>query len=593
MQTIKKSLSLLTVKEKRRLVFILMIMILMALLETIGVASILPFMAVLTNPSLIETNILLKNMYQTSKMFGVENNQQFLFALGILVFLLLIISLTFKAITIYIQILFMHMCEHSISQKLVERYLHQPYSWFLSRNSADLGKTILSETQQLINYGLNSLMEIFAKGMVAISILALIILTNPKLASIVGLIVIGFYGLIFYFLRLYIDRIGRKRLFNNQLRFTLVSEVFRTIKEIKLANLEKLYVKLFSNASEIFARTQAHSKIFSQLPRFILEAIAFGGILLIILTIIFQTGSFNSAIPIISLYVFAGYRLIPAIQQTYASFINLRFSNPAIEKLYDDLKNLEIINVIQDQELLPLNKEINLKKISYNYPNNSRTVLKNINLKISAKTSVGFVGTTGSGKTTLADIILGLLKPQSGSIDVDGKIITERNLRYWQKSIGYVPQDIHLLDDSIKNNIAFGVEKTLINEDAVIKAAKIANLHDFVSNELQQKYQTIIGENGIRLSGGQRQRIAIARALYHSPKVLIFDEATSALDNETENSVMESLNKLNKDITIIIIAHRLSTVKNCDKIFLLENGELKREGTFDNLISIKENYSIN
>ena len=593
MQTFKKLLFLLNSNERKRAGFLLVMIIIMALLDMIGVASILPFMAVLTNPGLIETNLILESMFQISNMFGVENSQQFLFALGFLVFVTLVTSLIFKALTTYAQVSFILMREYSIGKRLVEGYLHQPYSWFLSRNSADLGKTILSEVQHVIGNGMNPLMELISKGMVAISLITLLIITHPKLALIIGFSLSVAYIIIFSFLRTYLNRIGKESLKNNQLRFTAVSEAFNAAKEVKVGGLEQTYIDRFSNSAKIFARIHASSQVIRQLPRFILEAIAFGGILLITLYVMAQKGTFNNALPIISLYVFAGYRLLPALQQIYGSFTQLTFVGPSLDKLYDDLNNLKLFNPNQDQGILPLNKTITLKNIYYNYPNTARTALKDINLSISAKSTVGLVGTTGSGKTTTVDVILGLLEAQKGTLEVDGKVITKQNSRAWQRSIGYVPQHIYMADDSIMANIAFGVEPKDINQVAVEKASKIANLHEFIIDELPKQYQTIIGERGVRLSGGQRQRIGIARALYLDPQVLILDEATSALDNQTEKAFMDAVNNLSKEITIIFIAHRLSTVKKCDKIYLLEKGQLKNEGTFEELIKVSENFRMN
>ena len=562
----------------------------MALLDMIGVASILPFMAVLTNPSLIETNSILNTVFKTASIFGVESSQQFLFALGVFVFVLLIISLTFKAFTTYLQVRFVRMREQSIGKRLLEGYLHQPYSWFLNHHSADLGKTILSEVNVVIDNGINPFIELIAKGMVTIALITLLLITNPKLALIVGLSLATAYGAIFYCIRKYVIRTGEERLKNNQLRFTIISEVFGAVKEVKLGGLEKNYIKNFSKSAQILARTIASSQVIAILPRFILEAVAFGGILLIILYIMAGTGSFNSAIPIVSLYVFAGYRLLPALQQIYASFTKLTFVGPSLEKLYNDLNNLKNFNESQNSGVLPLNKKITLKSVYYNYPGSTRTALKNINISIPVNSTVGLVGTTGSGKTTTVDIILGLLEPQKGTLEIDEKIITKQNSRSWQRSIGYVPQQIYLSDDTIEANIAFGVKPEDINQDFVEKASKIANLHEFVTKELPKQYKTTIGERGVRLSGGQRQRIGIARALYHSPQAIILDEATSALDNQTEKAVMDAVNNLGKDITIILIAHRLSTVKKCDKIFILEKGELIDQGNFEELINSNENF---
>jgi ABC-type bacteriocin/lantibiotic exporter with double-glycine peptidase domain len=593
MHTFKKLLFLLTPHEHKRAGLLLIMIIIMAFLDMIGVASILPFMAVLMDPDLIETNIILNTMFQNSKIFQIETDQEFLFGLGVLVFVLLIISLVFKALTNYVQIRFIQMSEYSIGKRIIKGYLHQPFSWFLSRHSADLGKTVLSEVSTIISYGLSPLMEVIAKGMVAIALITLLVIVNPELAFIVGLSLGGAYLIIFYIVRKYLNRAGEERVLNNQLRFIAISEMFGAIKEVKVGGLEETYIKSFSNAAQIFARTQASSLIISQLPRFILEAVAFGGILLIILYLMSQTGSFDNALPVVTLYVFAGYRLMPALQQIYSSVTNLSFVGPSLNKLHNDLKSLKPLNDNQNQEVLKFSKTIILKNIHYSFPNTSRVALKNINIIIPAKSKVGLVGATGSGKTTIVDIILGLLVPQKGTLEVDGKVITNQNVRAWQRSIGYVPQHIYLSDDTVAANIAFGVEPKDINFAAVLKSSKIANLHNFVIDELPKQYQTTIGERGVRLSGGQRQRIGIARALYHNPQVLILDEATSALDNLTEKTIMDSINNLSKDITIISIAHRLSTVKKCDNIFLLEKGMLKNKGTFDELINTNESFRMN
>ena len=579
MQIIKKVLFLLTPSERLQTYLLLFMILIMALLDTIGVASILPFIAILTNPNLIETNLILNSVFEASKIFGVENNQQFLFILGIFVFILLVVSQVFKVITTYFQVRFIQMHEYSIGKRLIEGYLHQPYSWFLNRHSAELGKSILSEVAIVIGGCIYPVMELISKGMVTIALIVLLVLIDPKIALIVGLSISFTYGVIFFFLRSYLKQIGKERLKNNQSRFMSVSEAFGAAKEIKVGGLEQIYIRRFSDAAKNFARYTALSQAISQLPRFILEAIAFGGVMLMILYMMRQTDGFINSLPIISLYIFAGYRLMPAVQQIYTAFTQISFNSPSIDLLNKDIKNLKPFNSNQahDVDALSLNKAITLKNIYYNYPNTTRTALKNININIPAKSTVGLIGTTGSGKTTTVDIILGLLEPQKGTLEVDGKVVSKQNSRAWQRSIGYVPQHIYLADDTIEANIAFGFDPKDINQEAVEKASKIANLHEFIMHELPNKYQTTIGERGVRLSGGQRQRIGIARALYHNPLVLILDEATSALDNQTEQAVMDAVNNITKDITIILIAHRLNTVKNCDIIFKLEKGQIIKQ----------------
>lgn len=588
MKTIKKLLDLLTLSERKRAYLVLGMILAMALLDMIGVASIMPFMAVLANPELVETNVLLSNAY---KKLGFTDPQQFLFALGILVFVLLVVSLAFKALTTYAQLRFTLMREYSIGKRLVEDYLHQPYSWFLSRHSADLGKTILSEVDKVVHNAVIPMMNLIAHGAVATALLTLLILIDPQLALIVGLTLATAYTLIFKASRGFLSRIGQERVQANHGRFTAVSEAFSASKEVKVGGLEQAYIRRFAEPAKRYAQYQASERVIRELPRFALEAIAFGGMLLVVLYLMAQSGSFANALPIIALYAFAGYRLMPALQQIYAAVTQLRFASPALDALHADLMSLKPAHPNFSQEdTIALKLAITLNKIQYSYPNATQPALKNLSFTIPAKSTVAMVGTTGSGKTTTVDLILGLLEAQEGTLEVDGRAITDHNRRAWQSTIGYVPQQIYLADDTVAANIAFGLVAKDIDQAAVERAAKIANLHEFVINELPQQYQTTVGERGVRLSGGQRQRIGIARALYRNPQVLILDEATSALDNLTEQVVMEAVHNLGRKVTIILIAHRLTTVKACDTIFLLEKGELKTQGTYYELTLANERF---
>jgi len=591
MQTYKKLLYLLSHNERKQAVILILMFLLMAILDIIGVASIMPFIYVLSNPDIIETNSIINSVFQASNFLGIETEQQFLFALGIVFFVMLVISLSFKALTTYVQTRFAQMRQYSIAKRLMEGYLYQPYSWFLNRHSADLGKSILSEVGVVVSGGIKPFLNLIAQSVIAFALLILIIFTNPKLALIIGLTLSIAFGIIYKLSKSFLTRIGEERVKRNQVRFTVLSEAFGAFKEIKLGGLEQTYVDRFSKTAKEIAKVNASGKLISVLPRFAVEAVAFGGMIMVVLFLMSQKTSFAQVMPIVALYAFAGYRLLPALQQIYADVTELRFVGPALDLMFKDLKSLKSYSYDKDKSFLPLNNAIVLKGINYNYPNASKTSLKDIELNIPARSTVGFVGATGSGKTTIIDIILGLLEAQKGTFQIDGKVINKQNRKAWQRSIGYVPQQIYVADDTIEANIAFGIKNPKdINQEAVVRAAKIANLHDFVIDELPDKYKTTVGERGVRLSGGQRQRIGIARALYNNPQVLILDEATSALDNLTEQAVMEAVKNLGKNITIIMIAHRLTTVKECDIIFLLEKGELKEQGTFKKLIEISDSF---
>ena len=562
----------------------------MAFIEMLGLASILPFIGMLSNPDILNTNKYLVEIFNYMKNFGIDSENEFIFFLGIVVFILLIISLIFKASTTYLQVRFNSMCQYNIGRRIIEGYLNKSYSWFLNRNSAELGKNILTEVSTVVGNGLSPLLNLIVQSIMSLTILTLLIIVNPKLALIIGLILCLAYVIVYKSLLNIISLKSQERFNANQWRFTAVSEAFGAVKEIKLSGLEQTYIDRFSEPAKSLAKNQASLQVIGKLPRYAIEAIAFGGMLLIVLYLIAQSKNFTDAVPIIALYVFAGYRLMPAAQQIYISATQLRSIIPALDALHKDIASLEK-PIKKIGEKILFNKSINLSNINFNYPNNEKLALKKINLKIQYGTKVGIIGTTGSGKTTLIDLILGLLEPKDGKIEVDDKVINKNSLRSWQSLIGYVPQQIYLADDTIAANIAFGENPKNINLNDIETATKIENIHEFISKELPLKYQTKVGERGIRLSGGQIQRIGIARALYRKPQILVLDEATSALDNITEKSVLDKLNNLGNNVTIIIITHRVTSIKNCDNIYLIDKGEIKGEGTFDKLE--KENSLFN
>jgi len=581
---LKKILTLLTPKERRRGFLLIVMILIMAMMNTIGVASIIPFMSVLGQPDIVYTNKWLNKAYTA---FGYSDPRDFLFFLGILVFAALVSSILFKALTQYALHRFTQMRNCSLSCKLFKGYLHRPYIWFLNRHSSDLVLNMLSEVNQVINGVLIPILQLFAHGMVVLFLIGLLMLVDPILVMMAALVLGGTYALIYLLIRKYLLLIGKDRVLANKQRFRVVQEALGGIKELKTFHLESAFFNRFTGPAARFSSHQASNNIASIMPRFLLEIVAFGGILLIALYLLKSNGSFNQALPILSLYALAGYRLLPALQQIFAQITNLRFGLPALESVYKDIvalpENQQTISEVSYNLLIP-KQNIHLNSISFTYPGAQTAALKNLDLTIPAKATIGLVGSTGSGKTTAADILLGLLQPQEGQLLVDGNPITPANIPAWQLTLGYVPQQIYLSDDTVAANIAFGIPGDQVNMQAVIRSAKTAYLHDFVCSDLQDGYATLVGERGVRLSGGQIQRIGIARALYHDPAVLIFDEATSALDNRTERLVMEALGGIDKKKTIILIAHRLNTVKNCDCIYVIENGELMGQGTYNELL---------
>jgi ATP-binding cassette, subfamily B, bacterial PglK len=485
---------------------------------------------------------------------------------------------------------------YSISSRMLRGYLFQPYTWFLHRHSADLGASVLSEVTQVITQAMVPAMKMLAQAAVAVFVLALLIVVRPAAALVAALVLGGSYLMIYVGVRGYLARLGRTRYLANQERFRVAGEAMGGIKDIKLMGLETAYLRRFQDPARRMAKAVAASSVVGELPRNILKAVGYGAILFFVLYLLFTgDGSLGSVLPVLGLYAFAGVRLFPAFQQIYSSMTALRFSRPILDKLVADMARN---NAAAEPPAPPpgatpalrLAERLELVDVHYAYPRAERGALDGLGLAIAARTTVGIVGGTGAGKTTAVDVILGLLEPQAGELRVDGVPVTPANRRAWQDAIGYVPQAIFLTDDSVAANIAFGLAPGEIDQAAVERAARIAELHDFVVEELPEGYATRVGERGVRLSGGQRQRIGIARALYHDPDVLILDEATSALDNLTERAVMDAVRNLGHAKTIILIAHRLSTVRDCDVIFMLERGRVVARGRYDELLETSQQF---
>lgn len=582
----KKIFTLFSKRERRQTFWIFLGIMGMGLTEITGIASITPFMAVVSNPDIIHSN---KYLHQVYTVMNFTSLNQFMFFLGVVIIFVIAFSNGYSAFVIWILTRFTFLRGYAISRRLLIKYLNQPYVFFLNRNTAELSENILMEVNRVITGVLIPSMDVITRIVITVSILVMLIIVDPVLAISVALVLGGSYSAVYWFVRKKLSTIGELCVEARSQYFKAASEALGGVKDIKLLGRESVFIRRFSVPSRSFAKYEASYITIALMPKYALETIAFGGILLIVLYLIGVKQNLEHALPLVALYSFAGYRLMPSLQRMFSGLAIVRYNLPALDLLYDDLTrqgDYASIELESDEQVEPLsfNDKIALRDIVYYYPNTQAPAVDKLNLEIRSNTTVGFVGMTGSGKTTTVDIILGLLAPSGGTFVVDGVDITRRNVRNWQRNLGYVPQSIYLTDDTIKHNIAFGVADDKIDNDAVERAARIANLHDFVETELPDKYETVIGERGIRLSGGQRQRIGIARALYHNPKVLIFDEATSALDGITENAIMDAIKSLSGKRTILMIAHRLTTVKECDIIYMLEKGKVTAHGTYSELM---------
>jgi ABC-type multidrug transport system fused ATPase/permease subunit len=401
----------------------------------------------------------------------------------------------------------------------------------------------------------------------------------------ISAILVVSYLIIFFGIRNYLSRMGDKRVVLASLGYKYVNEMFGGIKDIKILGKEKVFLNLLSDPFKNLAMNDAMSDSVTELPKYFLETIVFSGILGTIVFMIYPGRGIETFLPILTVYAFGTYRLLPALQKIFKAISSIKYHFPIVKNLNRDFIGLPDGEALSSEEIpaMPFNNTIHLENIVFQYPNTGQDIIKNQSIAIAANTSIAMVGYTGCGKTTFVDIILGLLEPQGGKIIVDNTEIIRSNKKSWQRNLGYVPQSIYLTDDTIRHNIAFGIEPDKINDNAVIRAAKLANIHDFITTELEKGYETFVGERGIRLSGGQRQRIGIARAVYHDPSVLILDEATSALDSLTENAIIDAINNLSHKKTIIMIAHRITTVKACDIIYLMDRGIIVDQGHYDEL----------
>lgn len=584
MKKLRQILSLLTLAEQKNFVLLFFLIFITAIFDALGVVSIFPFLAILANQNLVNSNPILKYFYEVSNAFGVTNIEQFLFLIGILSFLFFIFSITIRAITSHAQNHYIYMREYSIGKRLIENYLHKNYLWLLNRHSSEMSNNILSQVSEVVRNSIYPFIYMLANSLLIIILTIIIFTIDPVLALSLGLILGLSYGIIFYFTKNILHRIGVESVYANKKRFSLVNEAFSNLKELKLKGLEQFYIKDFSKFTEIYASKQSLAVSLGVIPRFLIEALAFGGMISVIIFLIYKGEDFNKTIPFLALFAFAGYRLLPALQMTYISFTQLRFSNAALNILNKDLNNPSFPKVVLSPvRNMTFVKSISLDNIFFSYPNQKIPTLNNINLSIPIFKKIGIIGTTGSGKTTLVDLILGLIDPCKGTLSVDENVINYKNKKSWQNNIGYAPQQICLSDASIAANIAFGVDDKDIDYQAVEEAAKIACLHNFVSKKLPNGYNTIVGEKGSHLSGGERQRIGIARAFYNKPGIVVLDEATNALDKLTEQLIIENIDSLKYKKTLIIISHHLSCLKKCDTIFLLEKGELKKNGNYEEI----------
>ncbi len=590
-----KILTILPATDRRQFYTLMAMMVMMGVLEVVGIGSLLPFMAVITDMDSAIENKYLRYIYN---FFAFESSSNFAAFLGSAVLVIFIARNAFFTLAHWFTARFTTAWQHHISVKLLRKYIYQPYSYFVSKNTLDLKRRVFYETSRLVNGVIIAGIQVFAKSVIAFFIILLLIAINPVVAMYVGLSLGGSYLLLYMLVYRKLNWLSNQAGEVRTKQFKIVGEAFEGIKEIKLSGKEDSFINHYATFSRNNASLEAVSRSISSLPKYGIETIAISGIMLFIVYLIINDQDIAAWVPLLSVYILSGYRMLPALQGVFSGVTRIRFNLTTLDALYKDFTSLAIPGSGHPPAGEIHNREFHfrsaaLKNVDFCYPESTTEVISKLDLVIESKTTVGMVGPTGSGKTTIVDIILGLLTPVGGSFSINDVLITEANIRDWKQKIGYVPQKIFFLDDTVAKNIAFGFHEEEISQVDLETAAKTANLHDYIVNELPNGYQTVIGQRGIRLSGGQQQRLGIARAVYPKPELLVLDEATSALDGVTELIVMEAIQKLSHKMTIIIIAHRLNTVKNCDIIHYIDKGSIISSGTFDELSRTCKHFQKN
>jgi ABC-type multidrug transport system fused ATPase/permease subunit len=567
--------------QKYRLLILIFFFLLTSLFDTLGIGLIGPFIALANSPKHIHKHEILNQLYLRS---GLPSESVFIAVFGLILILIFYIKgfLSFR-VNKYI-FYFSYKQRSQLCQRLMRTYLTAPYSFHLQKNTANLIHNISHETYGFCNYIMLPILNGTAYGVVILFISLLLIYTS----AIASLFILGIL-----LIPIFIYKNARKNLGNwgkelskaQAATIKTINHGLGGLKETKVIGCEPYFEDEMRHHVECAATAETAAQTFRFFPRLLVESflvtflVGFTSIVLI-----YQNNTQNIT-GILSIFALASIRLIPSINQVTTSTASLKNYSYVLNKLYLDLKEIEGLETtrIDSKSVMPFQERIVLNSVTYHYPNSQEPALKDLSLTIAKGEAIGLIGKSGAGKTTLVDVILGLLELDSGDIQVDGVSIYQ-DLRHWQNLIGYIPQTIFLMDDTIEKNIAFGVSEESIDPEKIDKAIRDAQLAELIA-ELPDGVKTVVGERGVRLSGGQRQRIGIARVLYHEREILVLDEATSALDNETEKLVNESIKSLSGNKTLIIIAHRLSTLEHCDRIYLLEKGKVVKSGKYQEVVN--------
>ena len=561
-------------KDKMKLVGLAILMIIGSVLELLAVAVFNPFIEVLMQTSSIEDDSFLKLFFAHIHLNGIE---QYLVVLSALIAVIYLVKNIYLSFLQNVILSFSYTTRMNLATRLLTTYMNEPYTFHLSKNIAEMQRCLQSDTSQFMTL-ISSGLQLTVEMVTCLALAAYLFHTSHSITVVIGVLLLMCIGLFFIISKKVSSRLGRQNEHYNAKLFQWINQSLGGIKELKILQREEYFIDSYKTNYKKLIWGARVNELIAALPKYIVETVAMVGLVFaIIIKLLFGHGALETFIPQIAVFAVAAFRLLPSVGRVNAYINSIMYNKASLDMIYDDLKEIdsEPVQEIEwqgEKENWIFTKGVTVEHVSYHYPDSDVEVLHDISLEIPKGKTVALIGPSGAGKTTLADIILGLLPPVSGVVRMDQHNVYE-NLRSWREKLGYIPQSIYLSDDTIRNNIAFGIYEAQIDDNAIWKALEKAQLKEFVQG-LEKGLDTYVGDRGVRLSGGQRQRIGIARALYHDPEILVLDEATSALDSSTEQAVMESIESLQGLKTMIIIAHRLTTIKNADLVYEVSGGNV-------------------
>lgn len=561
-------------KDKIKLVGLAILMVIGSVLELLAVAVFNPFIEVLMQTSSIEDDSFLKLFFTHIHLNGIE---QYLVVLSALIAVIYLVKNIYLSFLQNVILSFSYTTRMNLATRLLTTYMSEPYTFHLSKNIAEMQRCLQSDTSQFMSL-INSCLQLTVEMVTCLALAAYLFHTSHSITVVIGVLLLLCIGLFFMISKKVSSRLGRQNENYNAKLFQWINQSLGGIKELKILQREEYFIDSYKTNYKKLIWGARVNELIAALPKYIVETVAMVGLVFaIIIKLLFGHGALETFIPQIAVFAVAAFRLLPSVGRVNAYINSIMYNKASLDMIYDDLKEIdsEPVQEIEWQgkkEKWIFTKGVTVEHVSYHYPDSDVEVLHDISLEIPKGKTVALIGPSGAGKTTLADIILGLLPPVSGVVRIDQHNVYE-NLRSWREKLGYIPQSIYLSDDTIRNNVAFGIYEAQIDDNAIWKALEKAQLKEFVQG-LENGLDTYVGDRGVRLSGGQRQRIGIARALYHDPEILVLDEATSALDSSTEQAVMESIESLQGLKTMIIIAHRLTTIKNADLVYEVSGGNV-------------------